>query len=65
LVNPEWIAAGPKWRDAAEHEALARRFLFHDCRRDDPWPFSTIRLLDTTAAAAERLDFTWRTVPID
>ena len=48
MLLPEWVAAGSRWFDPHEHEALAREFLFHDCDEATlPWALGTVDPFDT------------------
>jgi pimeloyl-ACP methyl ester carboxylesterase len=48
MLLPDWVAAGSRWFDPREHEAMARQFLFHDCDEETlPWALSTVELFDT------------------
>ena len=52
MLAPDWLAAGPRWLDPAQHEALAREYLFHDCA--DPAPaLRTISVFPTQRLAVE------------
>src|SRR5687768_15023954 len=48
MLLPEWVAAGARWFDPRDHEALARQFLFHDCDEATlPWALGTVEVFDT------------------
>lgn len=54
ILNPEWVAAGPQWRDSANWRDLADRFLFHDVvRTQREWAYSTLRLTHLDGALRE------------
>ncbi|HKO55774.1 MAG TPA: alpha/beta hydrolase [Thermoanaerobaculia bacterium] len=55
MFTREWIAAGLRWVDPREHEALAREFLFHDCDADTlRWALTTLELFHIQQLVGER-----------
>jgi pimeloyl-ACP methyl ester carboxylesterase len=64
MLAADWLAAGPRWFDAAQHEALARQFLFHDCAEVPEPALRTIELLHTRHLAIEPSPMTaWPDTP--
>ncbi len=59
MMPPDWIAMGARWRDnPEEREALARRFLFHDCDEATlAWALTTVGFLNTAPLAVEPSPF--------
>lgn len=54
MFDPAWIAAGERWFDEAQREALGREFLFHDCEEADlPAALRTLEPFDTRALVVE------------
>jgi pimeloyl-ACP methyl ester carboxylesterase len=65
MFSPEWIAAGPRWFDPQQAEALARHFLFHDCDEGTiVEALRTVEVFDTRQIVAEPSPFTnWPDTP--
>lgn len=54
MFTPEWMAASSRWLDPAQHQALARQFLFHDCDEETTrWALTTVELFRTLRLAVE------------
>jgi pimeloyl-ACP methyl ester carboxylesterase len=48
MLLPDWVAAGSRWFDPAQHEAIAREFLFHDCDEATiRWALTTLETFNT------------------
>ncbi len=55
---PEWIASGAAFRDPAQRDELARRFLFHDCSEAAlAAELATVEPLDPQRLVTERAPF--------
>ena len=64
MLAPDWLAAGPRWLDASQHEALARQYLFHDCDEVPESALRTIEILHTRHLAMEQSPMTsWPQIP--
>lgn len=65
MFASSWIAAGARWFDPAEHPALAREFLFHDCPPAAlPSALATVELFDTRHLVMERSPLErWPAIP--
>ncbi|MFO1053297.1 MAG: alpha/beta fold hydrolase [Planctomycetota bacterium] len=54
MFHAQWIAAGARWRDPVQREALARDFLFHDAAAATlPFALATMEPMDTRAVVVE------------
>jgi pimeloyl-ACP methyl ester carboxylesterase len=58
MFHPEWIAAGPRWFDLEQREALAREFLFHDTPADKmTWALQSVEFFHTQHLVVEPAPF--------
>ncbi len=54
MFDAAWLAAGARWFDPAEREALGREFLFHDCAATDlPAALATLEPMETRQLVLE------------
>ncbi|MCC6781300.1 MAG: alpha/beta hydrolase [Planctomycetes bacterium] len=54
MFEPSWIAAGARWGDPAQREALAREFLFHDGAPEAmAWSLAGLDAIDSRSIVKE------------